>query len=262
MTLNGVGCGNNAVHQAGGFHYGNTSVRQLTGVTGDPALGKASGAQGFDTWSDDGLTPSNFKVRFPGGVTYKAGANVVISNTYCDGLPFGGGASFVDSHADRRPQSTTSPVGMTPAQINPRAALFFDDPHRIVSDWSIYTAAQQQEILREMYAAKPGGDLDKSDGRVIGAWCVRRNGAPAKRNQYGTATLSVSAAAGQVTATLSRVLGVDVICDVVRNGAATGAAITIPAGQTSAGSPVAFAAGDSILLKNDCGLLNPSVTVA
>ena len=262
LTLYGIGCGNNAVYQAGGSIRGNTSVRQLTGVTGARALGKTSGAQGFDALGDDGVTPLPFQIRFAGGVNYAAGANVVVSNTYCDGLPFGGGASFVDSLADQRPQSASDPVGMTPAQINPRAALFFDDPHRVVPDWSIYTAAQQQEILRDMYAAKPGSDLDKADGRVIGTWCVRRNGAPAKRNQYGTATLSVSAAAGQVTAMLSRVLGVDVICDVMRNGAAAGVAITIPAGQISASAAATFVAGDTILLKNDCGLLNPSVTAA
>lgn len=261
LTLYGIGCANNATYQAGGVLYANTSVRQLTGVTGDARLGKASGAQGFDSFADDGVTPGPFQQRFPGGVDYKPGANVTIAFSYCDGRPFGGAVDFSQSYAKNKPQARANPVGLTPAQINDNSALF-DDPNRVVPDWSIYTAAQKSEILREMYATKAGGPLDKGDGRVIGTWCVRRNGAPAKRNQYGTATLVASAASGQVTATLSRVLGVDVICDVVRNGVATGVAITIPAGQTAASAAATFTAGDTILLKNDCGLLNPSAIAA
>ncbi|RSV52942.1 hypothetical protein CA233_00785 [Sphingomonas sp. ABOLD] len=265
LTFYGIGAMTNAdwTNGQGMQVRGNTTVRQLTGVTGSIDGGKASGAQGFTTWDDSGTVriPNNNQL-YPGmGRTFAANAAVQVIDSYYDGVAPDGGVDVSQAMFKGRRPSSVDPVGLTPAQINDNSDRF-DDPNRIVPDWSIYTLAEQYAIIRDMYATKAGGLNDRGDGRVVGAFCVRRNGAPAKRNQYGTATLSVSTAAGQVTATLSRVLGVDVICDVVRNGAATGVAITIPAGQTSAGSPVAFAAGDSILLKNDCGLLNPSVTAA
>ena len=262
LTLYAPGCINNAVLQSGAKYFGTTAVRQLTGVTGNIDQGKASGAQGFDTIGDDGVTrfPINNQ-RFPGGVPFKPGMLLVDTDSYYDGPAFSGAATSSQVVARNKPNSTTNPVGLQPSDIIDNSA-YFDDPNRVIPDWTIYAPAERLAILRDMYAARAGGPLDQGNGRVTGTWCVRRNGAPAKRNQYGTATLSLSAAAGQVTATLSRVLGVDVICDVVRNGAATGVAITIPAGQTSAGGAVALAAGDAILLKNDCGLLNPSVIAA
>lgn len=244
--------------------HGCLSVRQKTGVTGSNAGGKGSGAQGFDTWSDDGLTsiPTNNQ-RFAGHgqASWPANANMLIDNSYFDGVaPTLTGTMDISSSVYLgKTSSSVDPVGLTPAQINDESAGF-DDPNRVV-DWTGMTLDQIDAVYAQMYAVKAGGPRDNGDGTVMGRWCVRRNGAAAKPNQKGRATLSVSHSAGVATVTLSAALAVDVICDLYLNGSATGVAITIPAGSTSATGALAATTGDVLVAKNDSGLLNPSVTV-
>lgn len=161
-----------------------------------------------------------------------------------------------------RADSSSPPDYSDPESIIPGLEVYFDDPYRIVS-WDEYDGNERaaEAVYFEMYAPKVGGPLDLGDGTWNYSHCARRDGAPAKYNHFGHATLSCVASPGSsnnVTASISDMLDDDVICDVFVNGVASGVAITIPAGSTSAIGSVAVAAGQTVLLKNDIGLSNAS----
>lgn len=245
--------------------YGQTAVRQLTGVTGSISGGKGSGAQGFDTWSDDGTTSNpSTNQRYPGhyqSFAWPTGCNLKVIDSYFDGQPPTTVGTMDISKATYKNKlpSSTDPSSLTPAQINDNSA-YFDDPNRVVN-WAGMTPEQIDAIYADMYATKAGGPLDNGDGTVRGRWCVRRNGATAKPNQKGRTSLSLAVGSGTATATLTYAISVSTIVD-VRYGTSNGTlmgTITIPAGSTTASIPLVIQSGATLVGVNDVGLLNPTI---
>jgi hypothetical protein len=239
------------------------SVRQLQGVTGTGAGGKWSGQQGFVTHSDDGTTyiPGNER-QFPGfNNDFDATGKMEFGPSFFHGRqPAATGVLSFDAVFKGKASSSTPPDYTNPASIDDLSA-YFDDPSRVVS-YAGMTPAQIVALDREMFAAKAGGLLDRGDGRIDNDYCVRRLGAPAKKNQWGRINNPVlTYSAGSATVTHSDILDQAVIYDVFKNGTATGVVITIAAGATTASAAVTTTGGDVLLAKNDSGLLNPSVTV-
>ncbi len=250
--------------------YGIENARAINadhGSSGGGVFANRSGAQGVVSYTDAGVYNSGTECVKP-SMQFSASVppTLTLHSGYNQGqTPAAGALVNITDHGvywQNVSNTSTPPNYASPSSIIAGLAALFDDPYRVV-DWADYATLEEKEaVYNEMYAPLEGGPLDRGDGIVDHYLCVRRGSAAAKWNHHGVATLSVNATAGagpnNITATLSACVDIDTICDVYVNGVDGSVAVTIPAGSTAATGTKTLTAGQTVLLKNDIGLLNPS----